>query len=244
MHILKNKLKFCLLTLFLLITFAGATTAHAQKDQIRKRFDEHVAPAETIKSIQKTRFADLYEVQIENRIVYTDSKARYLFLCRIFDIESKQDFTGERLEEVNRVPFSDLPLDQAIKIVNGEGQRAIAVFSDPNCIYCKQLDKMLKDIDNLTIYVFPLNILGEKSHTVSRNIWCSPNQGEAWMAWMTRDRQPAQARSDCVYSDKDISELATRYGITGTPVILFQDGSRISGLPPAERFNQVLSGEN
>ena len=245
MNALKNnRLGFIFFMPFLLITLLNTAVAYAQEDVIRKRFETHVAPSETLSNIKKTPFADLYEVQIGNDIVYTDSKAGYLFIGRIYDIETRRDFTTERMEEINRISFSDLPLNHAIKIVNGKGQRSIAVFSDPNCIYCKQLDAMLKKIDNITIYVLPLNILSEKSRTVSRNIWCSPDRAKAWTAWMTENKSPRPAESDCVYRDTDIAHIAKQYGITGTPVIIFQNGSRITGLPPIERFNEILLKAN
>ena len=241
MNTLKNRLKLTLLTPFLLAGILGTLTAHAQEDVIRKRFAEHVAPPEAISNVKKAPYADLYEVQIEDSIVYTDSKATVLFVGRFFDIETRQDLTSARAEAVNRISFSDLPLKQAIKIVNGNGERAIAVFSDPNCIYCKRLDKMLKDIENITIYVFPLNILSEKSRTLSRNIWCSADPAKAWMAWMTEETPPVQAKNDCAYTDKEVAEFARQSKITGTPVIIFQNGARITGLPPIKRLNQMLS---
>ncbi|NLC23571.1 MAG: DsbC family protein, partial [Oxalobacter sp.] len=113
--------------------------------------------------------------------------------------------------------------------------------SDPNCGYCKRLESMLKGVDNLTVYVFPLNILSEKSRTISRNVWCSTNRTAAWNAWMIDGTPPDEASSNCVYSDEEILLLARQYEITGTPVIFFKDGSRITGMPSAEDFTDALS---
>jgi thiol:disulfide interchange protein DsbC len=101
---------------------------------------------------------------------------------------------------------------------------------------------MLKGIDNLTIYVFPLNILSEKSRTISRNVWCATDRAAAWNAWMIDGTPPSETAGDCVYSDADILKLARKYDITGTPVIFFKDGSRMVGMPPsAEDFSKALS---
>jgi Protein-disulfide isomerase len=241
MNFLKTPIKYLALSAGLFSILFCAANASAQESLIKKRIQERVVQGENITSIKKTPFSGLYEVRVGNKIVYTDSKARYLFIGRIIDIETRQDYTQNRIEEVSKIRFSDLPLEKAIKKVNGKGERVVAVFSDPNCGYCKRLESMLKGVDNLTVYVFPLNILSEKSRTISRNVWCSPNRNSAWNAWMIDGTPPDEASADCVYSDEAILQLARQYEITGTPVIFFKDGSRITGMPSAEDFTDALS---
>jgi thiol:disulfide interchange protein DsbC len=57
----------------------------------------------------------------------------------VFNVTTGADLTRERIDEINKIKFSDLPLDKAIKTVKGDGSRVIAVFEDPNCGYCKRL---------------------------------------------------------------------------------------------------------
>lgn len=240
MTMLKIKIKFLLMIACALGALFSTSVATAQEDLIKKRFQERIVQGEKITSVKKTPYSGLYEVRVGNRIVYTDSKARYLFMGNIIDIETRQDYTQKRVEEISKINFSDLPFEQAIKKVNGKGERVIAVFSDPNCGYCKRLDSMLKGIDNLTVYVFPLNILSEKSRIISRNIWCSDNRAKAWNAWMIDGVLPTEADSECIYSDNNILRIASKYDITGTPVIFFKDGSRITGMPTEEVFVRTL----
>ena len=60
---------------------------------------------------------------------------------RLVDPKTKKDITGERLEELTRIDFNSLPLDQAIKVVKGNGSRKLVVFSDVDCPYCKRLER-------------------------------------------------------------------------------------------------------
>ena len=76
---------------------------------------------------------------------------------------------------MSRVNFEDLPLSDAIKVVKGNGERTIAIFSDVDCPYCKRLEKEeLINVDNITIYTFlyPLAI-HPKARAKSEKIWCS-----------------------------------------------------------------------
>lgn len=64
-----------------------------------------------------------------------------------------------------------LPKELAIKIVKGDGKRVIAVFADPNCHYCQQFEDGLRQVDNITIYVFPYNILSVDSmYLITRDL--------------------------------------------------------------------------
>lgn len=220
--------------------FLCTSSVFAQENIIRNRFQEHVVPGERITSVKKTPYSGLYEVRVGNKIVYTDNKARFLFIGQVIDIDTAHNYTKARIQEISKIPFSDLPFEQAIKKVNGKGQRVIAIFSDPNCGYCKRLEGMLKEVDNLTIYIFPLNILSEQSRTISRNIWCSANRNKAWDDWMINGTLPEEADSQCHYSDQNILLLAKKFDITGTPIIFFKNGYRITGMPSTEDFMKAL----
>ncbi len=241
MNPMKPQIRFLAICICLFSSLFYTTSVTAQENLIRKRFQENVVPGEKITSIKKTPYSGLYEVRVGNRIVYTDNNARYLFIGRVIDINTGEDYTQTRINEITKISFSDLPLEQAIKKVNGKGQRVIAVFSDPNCGYCKRLEHMLNGMDNLTVYVFPLNILSEKSREISKNIWCSPDRASAWNAWMMEGTLPEKANDDCVYSDRNLLQLAKKLDISGTPVIFFSDGSRMIGMPPAEEFAKALA---
>jgi thiol:disulfide interchange protein DsbC len=53
-----------------------------------------------------------------------------------------------------RIAFDTLPLADAIKTVRGKGERVIAVFSDPDCPFCRRLETELDKLDNVTLYTF------------------------------------------------------------------------------------------
>jgi thiol:disulfide interchange protein DsbC len=58
----------------------------------------------------------------------------------------------------------------ALKTVRGNGQRQLAIFSDPNCGYCKRLEKSLQQLDNVTIYTYLIPILSPDSAQKSKQI--------------------------------------------------------------------------
>ena len=225
----------------LLLSFSHAVfAAPSPEANIQQRFREYLGVDVKKDAIVKTPYAGLYEVQIGDNLVYTDKQAQYLFLGKILDLQTKKDYTDEKLQQITIVDFADLPKDLAIRIVKGNGKGMMAVFSDPNCRYCKQLEYNLQNVDDVTVYVYPFNILSEKSVELSRNIWCSENPAQAWKDWMINDKRPAKAKDECVFPDEKIRALGQKLNIRGTPAIFFSDGTRVPGAADADDINRKL----
>lgn len=134
-----------------------------------------------------------------------------------------------------------LPKELAIKIVKGDGKRVIALFADPNCHYCQQFEKNLEDVNNITVYVFPYNILSVDSMHLSHAIWCSPDPAKAWENWMLRKERPDAPSAECTFPNDRILELGAELKVRATPTIYFADGSRVEGAIPAQGMEEKFA---
>jgi len=181
----------------LLATFLSGS-ALADEAGLRKAI-EAAYPKVRIENITKTPYAGLYEVFLDGQIVYTNEKFSFLIAeGRLVDPKTKRDITGERMDELTKIKFSALPLDQAIKVVKGSGSRTMVVFSDPDCPYCKQLEqKELVNITDVTIYTFlyPLEQLHPDAGNKAKAIWCAPDRAKAWTDWAMNGKLPEGAAS-------------------------------------------------
>ena len=194
-----------------------------------------------IDSIKPTTYSGLLEVRIGSDIFYTDAKGEYLVMGQVFKIKNMQNLTKERVDELSKIKFSDLPLADAIKTVKGDGKRVLAVFEDPNCGYCKRFRQALTDVDNVTIYTFIYPILSEDSNVKAKNIWCSADNKLALEDWMVRGKVAASAAEDCKTPVDKVSAFGRKLKITGTPTIFFADGSRIPGMVEAKGLEQKFA---
>ncbi len=210
---------------------------------IKKNIEPRLGGAK-IESIKETPYGGLYELRVAGDIMYTDKKGEYLVIGHVYDAKTTRDLTSERIQDINKIKFSDLPLSSAIKQVKGDGKRVIAVFEDPNCGYCKRLRQTtLKNLDNVTVYTFMYNILSDDSFVKSKNIWCSPDRAKAWDDWMISGKAAPAAPASCDTPNDKIVALGQQLRITGTPAIFFSDGSRIPGavdLPTLEKKLQSI----
>ena len=223
---LKTKVAVLLATGLLASCVEAQNTTEAT---IKKALEPRLGGAK-IESIRETPYSGLYEVRVAGDILYTDKKGDYLFIGHVYDTKTSTNLTRARIEEVNKIKFSELPLELALKQVKGNGKRVIAVFEDPNCGYCKRLRQTtLKDIDNVTIYTFMYNILSEDSSVKSKNIWCASDRNKAWDDWMINNKLPPAAPAGCESPNDQVVALGQKLRIQGTPAIFFTDGSRIPG---------------
>jgi thiol:disulfide interchange protein DsbC len=220
-----------LFSTFVLISLLGLCvgTIQAQSDQqIRSDLQKKVGSSTKIKSVSPSPIPGIYEVLVGNEIFYTDANSKYLIQGEIIEIATGKNITEQKQADLNRIKWSELNTSNALKVVRGNGSRQLAVFSDPNCGYCKRLDKSLQQLDNVTIYTYLIPILSPDSAQKSKQIWCSADPQKAYVDWMINGIAPS-GKGDCATPlDKNMA-FAKTYGITGTPTIFFTDGSRFPG---------------
>ncbi|MCL1825920.1 MAG: DsbC family protein [Betaproteobacteria bacterium] len=220
-----------------------AAEERKNEDRVRKGVAAFLSvPESVVESVVRIPQGGLYEVVLTNgELFYTDKVVSFFILGNIIDVETRQNLTGERLDKLSRIDFKSLPLEQAIKRVNGNGKRIIVTLEDPNCGYCKHLGKELQKVKNVTLYTFLYPMLSDDSLTKSRHIWCAENKAAAWTAWIVGGKVPEARNCDSAVIDRNV-ELGRKLRVTGTPVLFFADGSRIVGYRGADDLEQILAG--
>ena len=228
-------------TLWVLPLLLLSLVAGAQEAVIRKNLAERIPHFKNIDEVTKSAMPGLYEVRMNGmEIFYTDAEGNYLIQGSLFDTRQRRNLTEERVDKLSAISFDLLPLKDAFTIVRGTGKRKLAVFEDPNCGYCKRFERDLQKVDNVTVYMFLYPILSADSTAKSRNIWCAKDRAGAWMDWMVRDQAPAAATCDSTALNRNI-EFGKKHKITGTPTLVFADGSRVPGAINAQQVEKFLA---
>ena len=219
---------------------SGAMAAPAADAAIRKNLQERLPQLPPIEEIRATAMPGLYEVRVGPAgIFYTDAQGDFLIQGAMMDTKTRRNLTEERINALNAIDFSTLPLKDAIVFKSGNGRRKLAVFEDPNCSYCHRLETELAKVKNLTVYMFLYPILGPDSTAKSQNIWCAADRTKAWQDWMLRQKTPAAAQCDTAAVQR-ILDFGRGHRITGTPTIVFEDGRRVSGAMDAAALENML----
>ncbi|OWS69409.1 thiol:disulfide interchange protein [Polynucleobacter aenigmaticus] len=222
-----NKLFYTIALMSFLAHSIGAVNAQSEQ-QIRSDLQKKLGSNTKIKSVSPSPISGVYEVLVGNEVFYTDANSKYLIQGEIIEIATGKNITEQKQADLNRIKWSELNPSNALKAVRGNGSRQLAIFSDPNCGYCKRLEKSLQQLDNVTIYTYLIPILSPDSAQKSKQIWCSTDPQKTYIDWMINSITPS-GKSDCTTPlDKNMA-FAKTYGITGTPTIFFTDGSRFPG---------------
>ena len=235
-----------ILTLLSFLLALPSGVAYSDEASLRAEFMKKY-PQANVESITRTPYLGLYEMVVDGEVIYTDPDFNYLIVGSLIETKTKINLTDARQREIEdkklkslAFPFEQLPFDLAIKKVKGDGSRKVAVFSDPDCPYCRKLEKDIEKISDATIYIFlfPIEQLHPKAPEISRAIWCAPDRLKAWDEYMLKGVVPKSPKCD------NPVEKIVAYGqskkINGTPTIFFSDGKRVPGAIPAERFEELL----
>ena len=221
----------------------AAWSAQAQEATIRKNLAERIPQMQKIDEVTRSPMPGLFEVRVNNDIFYSDAEGNFLIQGSLIDTRQRRNLTEERIDKLSAISFDSLPLKDAFTIVRGTGKRKLAVFEDPNCGYCKRFERDLQKVDNVTIYLFLYPILGADSAEKSKLIWCAKDPAKAWQEWMVRDHALSASGSapcDTEALTRNV-ELGRKHKISGTPTLLFADGSRVPGAISAAQVEKYLS---
>lgn len=222
-------------------------------------------PKTQVTSINCSKLPGVCEVAAGSTLFYTDAKARYLIIGRVYDMETRTDLTATRLLELNpdllvngaarqpgsggqpaaasaqpqpvrQVPLAQLPVKGAITWGPASGPKVV-VFSDFRCSYCNQLSAALQQI-GARVEERPISVLG--SRQLSEAVYCSKSPVSALHAAYAGETPKSRK---CDTSGLDANEAFARaHGFNGTPVVVRADGAVLEGFRPAPVLTAWLKG--
>ena len=221
-------------------------------------------PNTPIGSLNCKGFGGLCEVVSKQTLFYIDETARYLFVGRLYDMETRSDVTAARLLELNpdmlvvgapnaaprdnesparaaqKVSLAGLSSKGAVRWGRIGGPRLV-VFSDFHCGYCKKLSAELAAA-GVEVEERPISIFGATSRALSEKVICAADRVKA-LHQAYAGKTP-EARANCMSKGLDENEaFARKHGFSGTPVIVrASDGAVLEGYRSAPQLRVFAKG--
>jgi thiol:disulfide interchange protein DsbC len=217
----------------------------AQQQKALRQLQQNLAaryPGTAFKEIRLTLMEGVFEVRVGRNVAYTDQYGQYFLFGHLFDMLKQKDLTEARLKELARIDFQELPKGAAIVIKKGTGKRHLAVFSDPDCPFCRRLEQELEKVSDVTIhlYLMPLRIHRDaKAKSIA--VWCAGNPQKVWSDMMVRNVEPPTDKA-CPHPIERIQAYATQQSITATPTMVRADGRVHSGAMTTAQIERWLNG--
>jgi thiol:disulfide interchange protein DsbC len=201
-------------------------------------------PGTAFSRVQSTPVPGLYEVALGNNVAYVAEDGRYVVFGHLFDLQTQRDLTATQLVLHPGLDFAALPLADAIKTVRGSGQRQLAVFSDPDCPYCRELEAQLVQLEDATIYTFllPLASLHPQATRKAIAVWCMQDRARAWRE-VVLAHKTLPPRSCANPIERNLA-LANRLQVRGTPTLIAGDGRMATGVMSSAELTAWLDARS
>lgn len=235
---------FSLCTIFFTM-LANAGTAPANISTAIRNALKETLPQLAIDQVNTSPIGGMYEIISARKVFYVDSTGRYAMLGNLVDLSIKQSLTEEKVKSLAITNWDKIPTKIAIVKIIGKGERKIAVFTDPDCPFCKRLDAdILTKQKNLTIYYFLYPMaMHANSDNDSKRIICAENPDVTYVNWMVNDKPlPLQNKCKRLTNLDQMKKVGTEIiGIEATPTIVLPNGQIISGLIPADYLDKLIT---
>jgi thiol:disulfide interchange protein DsbC len=233
-------------SLLMMASSAFAQDSGKMQERLIKSF-----PNLGVESVEYVKEINLYELKIKNNPVigYTNEANDFFMINgELINPKTKVNYTREREFTKTKSFMKSLPTEKAIVVKYGKGTRKMAVFTDPDCPFCKTLDKEIHTKltkSDVTIYYYmnPLNIQGhEEAPLKAAKIWCSKDKSKAWVDWMINGKLPANDGS-CKNPVAETKKFASEIGFNSTPRIIFDNGYTSDQAVTAEQIMTAFNAK-
>ncbi|MBI5886601.1 MAG: DsbC family protein [Deltaproteobacteria bacterium] len=177
--------------------------------------------------------------------VYVDYGKKFLIegAVNFSEISKLGEIAEQQKPKQQYVDLKLISLKDAVVIGDAKAANKVIVFSDPDCPYCRQLDKEIKKIqDARKDVVFYIKLLPlpmhPNAHAKSMSILCNGKKPQLLDDAMADKALP---KGECKTSElDDNTKLAGDIGIHGTPGIILPDGRLIPGYIPSETLLSLI----
>lgn len=202
-------------------------------------------------SIEMSPIAGLYEVNVDGRIMFVSPDGNYLIDGQMFDVNTRENLTQNKLNGVRKASLEVLgEQNMIIYAPKRKSDYTITVFTDIDCGYCRRLHEGMAKMNSMGIKVrylaYPRAGKDSASYNKFVDVWCSDDRHEALDRAKRGviDTKPANFMKTCKNPIDKHMEMAQKFGVTGTPAIITEDGSLVPGYLPPEQLLAMLKGES
>ncbi len=158
----------------------------------------------------------------------------HLMMGDMFDTTNRVSLSEAAQKGRIKTMVSDLPSDDMIVYGPEKPKRVINVFTDIDCGFCRKLHAEMAELNDAGIQIrylaFPRAGVGSPSYKKYVSAWCADDPQQA----LTRAKAGAPLpEKTCENPIAKTHALGLEVGLRGTPMLVYDDGTVVSGYKPA-----------
>lgn len=222
-----------------IVAAGGIATAMAADDaelnQIRTKVTEMFQAIEP-DHINRSPVEGWFTVHQGPIVAYISADGRYLLQGDLIDLDHQVNLSEKTRTDSRRDLMSKVGDDQVITFSPAEVKHRVTIFTDVDCIYCRKLhaeiDTYLANGIQVRYVLYPRNGPASASWNTSEDVWCANDRNHA-LTEAKLDHSFETQKCDSSMISNNFT-LGRDVGLSGTPAIVFDDGTLLSGYLPAD----------
>lgn len=204
-----------------------------------------LSPDAEVERIGASALPGFREAIVQGQVVYVSDDGRYLFLPgaggALFDVQDRRNLSEDSMAAMRTQLLRTIPASERIVFAPANPKYTVTVFTDVECGYCRKLHSEIAEYNRQGIAIeylaFPRMGIGSDDYKKMVAVWCAPDRRKA-LTDAKNDRAPAYR--DCKTSVNQQYDIGQRVGLTGTPMILTQQGEQLGGYVPPKALRETL----
>ena len=202
-------------------------------------------PRVSIDKIGPAPIPGFREAIVQGQVVYVSDDGKYMFLPgsqgALYDVSAKKDLSEQSLASMRKDLLKKIPVSERIVFAPADPKYTVSIFTDVECGYCRKFHSEIAEYNKQGIAVqymaFPRMGLGSPDHEKMISVWCSADRRKALTDAKNERSVPSKDCKNTVSMQYDIGQRA---GLTGTPMIIAEDGTTVGGYLPPQQLRAAL----
>lgn len=220
----------------LALSSAVAQEADAELEQVRQKVAGMFDMIEP-EDVHTSPIPGWYTIQKSSIVAYVSADGRYLLQGDLIDLDGQVNLSEVSRNDARRELMASIEDADTILFSPVKVAYRVSVFTDVDCTYCRrlhsQIDEYLAHGIEVRYLLYPRNGPASRTWSTSEDVWCASDRNAALTKAKLDQAFPSATCESSAVQNHYV--LGRDVGLSGTPAIVLDDGTLISGyLPPDE----------
>jgi len=197
-----------------------------------------------INFIEESSMPDFYVVNVaNNQILYVSKDFKFVLAGEVIALNEGEITSLNDIYENKFIKniISSIKPNESIDFISSNERFKLKIFTDVSCSYCRllhsEIDQYLSNGITINYLAFPRDGLDSEVYKDMVSVWCSLDPKDS----LNKLKKGKNIESkNCKNPVEEHFRKGSLIGITGTPTIILEDGTKFSGYIPANELIKIL----